>query len=231
MDIKEIQKFISSKGIDCESEDFFFDSENTLCFHVDDDNINPIYTISKSKTKSFENQIKRKFKLERFNIIFTRKKSDSGLIEIFKKHKVEKKDFKIFYLEDSSVKLYLDRTVQHLKEIKADIKSLDIKCDIIVENIEEMYKLPSKLAILRVIKKKAPIKFNTIRDDLQEKGFLSRENLLKNKLDEMRKKDMIIHTEGQYILTGKGLSILPITKDRYHSSDIERALELGKRKW
>ena len=74
MDIKEIQKFISSKGIECELKDFFFDSENVLYLHIDGDKTHPIFTISKSEVKSFEDKVKRKFNLKKFNVIFAKKR-------------------------------------------------------------------------------------------------------------------------------------------------------------
>ena len=234
MDIKEIRKFISNEGIKCELKDFFFDSENILYFYVGADKVTPLF-ISKSKVKAFENKIKNKFGLKDFNIILPKKESKFDLTEVFKKHHTKQEDFKIFYIADDSIKIYLNRTLQYLKEIKRDIKNAlnneNIKWEVIeIKNIEEAYKSPSKLAILRVIKKSAPAGMNTIKSVLMEKNFLFQENLLKNKLDEMRKKDMIVHINGKYALTSKSLSMLPITKDKY-SSDIERALELGRKKW
>jgi hypothetical protein len=96
--------------------------------------------------------------------------------------------------------------------------------------------IPSKMALLRIIKVHQPITRVQMLDGLKDYSDAD-DRWLKRVLDKLRKDSLIIwqrqnrdDKNGCYALTGTGLSIVPAGK-YFHSSDIERALALAKRKW
>ena len=96
--------------------------------------------------------------------------------------------------------------------------------------------LPSKMMLLRVIKVNQPITKKQLLGSLKQYPDIS-DTWIKRILDQLRKDTLIIwqrqssdDKNGCYALTSTGLSIVPAGKS-FHSSDIERALALAKRKW
>lgn len=91
---------------------------------------------------------------------------------------------------------------------------------------------PSKMAILRQIKISEPVQINELKSQLVHLGFEGVSlSWLENKLDLLRKQEMLLRSKDRsYALTGLGLKIVPHGKYRT-SSDIERVLALGRRKW
>lgn len=92
--------------------------------------------------------------------------------------------------------------------------------------------LPTNLAILRSLKIYAPVSVQALADALIQRGaVIPQVRWLQTKLDTMRKAGTVLRLEdGEYILTELGLSSVPTSKNR-SSSDVERALALGRRKW
>lgn len=91
---------------------------------------------------------------------------------------------------------------------------------------------PSNPVILRAVKTTAPASVTEVQEIMEEKGFgVPSSDWLNGKLDLLRKNGMLIRQEnGSYVLTDKGLRLVPHGNFR-SSSDIERALALGRRKW
>ena len=91
--------------------------------------------------------------------------------------------------------------------------------------------LPTKLALLRIIKSHQPIDVASFLIRLQKEYMAVDEKWLKRALDQLRKKKLV-HWQrpGEYVLTYVGLGAVP-TGTRRSSSDIERALALGRKKW
>lgn len=90
---------------------------------------------------------------------------------------------------------------------------------------------PSIAAILRSIKKLAPVNLTALEADLQRKDMQSPSmRWLASKLDWARKRGLVIrNTNGSYALTASGLALVPNTRSR-SSSDVERMLLLAKRR-
>lgn len=102
--------------------------------------------------------------------------------------------------------------------------------EVIMEDGEE---IPSDLMILRRIKILSPVS----SDALAEKLIPSTDRnsptvkILSGKLDTLRKKGMLLRREdGKYVLTLKGIWACGGATTR-NSSDVARALVLGRRKW
>ena len=93
-------------------------------------------------------------------------------------------------------------------------------------------KAPSFSVILRSAKRLSPVGVDDLRNLLEELGFIvPTAGWLESKLDTLRRRNLLVRLKtGQYVLSESGLIAVPITKTR-NSSDIERALALGRGKW
>lgn len=91
---------------------------------------------------------------------------------------------------------------------------------------------PSLIEIVRMVKVIAPATITQIEDGLRKSGYhIFSTSWIQNKLDLARKRKLLIRTdENRYALTEEGLTIIPHGTTST-SSDIDRALALGKRKW
>jgi hypothetical protein len=92
--------------------------------------------------------------------------------------------------------------------------------------------LPSNPTILRKLKIHAPLTTEQLAGFLvSSRSVIPNARWLQTRLDALRKRGLVVRSpEGQYSLTEFGLEIVPYGKTR-SSSDIERALALGRRKW
>ncbi len=94
-----------------------------------------------------------------------------------------------------------------------------------------IYDLPSTIAILRAIKIIQPVNIDELVERLRESHKGLNEKWLRNKLDHLRRDGYLRWSKpGNFTLTGKSLPLIPAGRQK-SSSDIERALELGRRKW
>ncbi|MBF0556126.1 MAG: hypothetical protein HQK96_16505 [Nitrospirae bacterium] len=90
----------------------------------------------------------------------------------------------------------------------------------------------SFIAILRVIKISSPVNESEISAMLTKKGYsLPQPPWLYKKLEILRNRKLVVRNRnGSYALTTMGLGFVPHNRER-SSSDIERALALGRKKW
>ncbi len=87
------------------------------------------------------------------------------------------------------------------------------------------------LLVLKEIKTYQPLDYDAVLAKLRDLRVSFEEIDLKRMLDKLRKAKMIIRSHsGKYIVTEYALSLIP-HGNRRNSSDIQRLLELGKRKW
>jgi hypothetical protein len=93
-------------------------------------------------------------------------------------------------------------------------------------------KAPSFSVILRSAKRLAPVGVDKLYNLLEGLGFVvPTPGWLESKLDTLRRRNLLVRLKnGLYVLSESGLVAVPITKTR-NSSDIERALALGRVKW
>lgn len=91
--------------------------------------------------------------------------------------------------------------------------------------------MPSSAMLLRTIKVLQPTTAEEVAKHLAKRGFYNVPiRWVKSQLDRLRKMDFITWSNKIYSITFTGLSSLPIMRGR-SSSDVERALALGKRRW
>lgn len=97
--------------------------------------------------------------------------------------------------------------------------------------IDSVNDLPSFPWLLRYLKTKQPINLENFVDAISGRFPSANQKWLSHKLDQLRKKELLIREKsGYYCLSAKGVSIVPAGA-KYKSSDIDRALALGRRKW
>ena len=95
----------------------------------------------------------------------------------------------------------------------------------------ELGELPGALAIIRAIKIMQPVAVKELAVRLRRSYGGVSEQWLSRTLDKLRKKGVVCwQSKGGYALPAKTLTITPAGAQR-SSSDIERALALGRRKW
>lgn len=92
--------------------------------------------------------------------------------------------------------------------------------------------LPSLIEILTTTKKFQPVKLDNLYDFLSKDYPTLRIGWLNKQLDKLIKKKFLIRERDTetYAMTALGLNLLPKIASR-NSSDIVRALDLGRRKW
>jgi hypothetical protein len=97
---------------------------------------------------------------------------------------------------------------------------------------DEEPNVPTPVAILKLIKVLAPVHLQELEGKLKAaNATLPSAAWLRGKLDLLRKQGLILRRQdGQYVVTSSGLAVIPHTKTRT-SSDVQRALVLGRRKW
>jgi hypothetical protein len=87
------------------------------------------------------------------------------------------------------------------------------------------------LLVLREIKTYQPLDYDALLTKLKDLRVSFEEIDLKRMLDKLRKAKMIIRSHsGRYSVTERALSSIPHGNHR-NSSDIQRLLDLGRRKW
>lgn len=92
--------------------------------------------------------------------------------------------------------------------------------------------LPTQIALLRMLKILQPISLHEFTTEIQKEYSSVTEKWLNRKLDHLRKKRFIMRqkVDGSYALTDMGLRSTP-AGSRKTSSDVDRALAFGRRKW
>lgn len=142
-------------------------------------------------------------------------------------------------LKSEPVSVWLDRNTQN--EAPPDLSALRE----VVEQLLKLYGVvtflvmdgagadtPTNPMILRRLKIVAPATTEQLAEALSAAGAtIPQARWLQSKLDTLRKQGFVVRSNtGAYCLTELGLSLVPHSRNR-NSSDIDRALALGRRKW
>lgn len=121
-----------------------------------------------------------------------------------------------------------------LEDIERHLRDILAEANILVNAISWIStesEVPTLATILREIKINQPIELNGLLELLHEDYSSVSDKWLNRKLDQLRKKGFLRREKnGCYVLTALAIATVP-AGTRYTSSDIERALALGKRKW
>lgn len=101
----------------------------------------------------------------------------------------------------------------------------------VISWVNSLLELPTLPYLLRMIKTHQPIEMRGLLELLNEEYSSISYIWISRKLEQLMQKGLIQRDRnGSYVLLSAALSLIP-AGTRYTSSDIERALALGKRKW
>jgi len=138
---------------------------------------------------------------------------------------------------EKCVSLWLDvvgLNQELLEDIEKHLRSILAEANVLVNAISwtsTESDMPTFPAILREIKICQPIDLDGLLEILHKNYISISDKWLNRKLDQLRKKGFLRREKnGFYVLTALALASIP-AGTRHTSSDIERALALGKRKW
>lgn len=120
----------------------------------------------------------------------------------------------------SEIKEYFSELLEGTNLVLGDVQWIGAKVD-----------LPTIPVILRLIKTQQPVTVNILLETLKENYGSIDKKWLSKTLDNLRRKG-VLHWQkpGSYTLTAEALASVP-AGTRRSSSDIDRALALGRRKW
>lgn len=135
------------------------------------------------------------------------------------------------WLDSSAEAVETDQFEAAKKHIKEYLALLEAK-PAVIRLVSQESTAPGPANIVREIKRLAPVSISDLSAALARSGFLvPSPSWLALKLDSLRRKGLIVRlATGNHVLSEMGLNLVPHSKSR-HSSDVERALALGRSKW
>lgn len=222
----------------------FRSSDGTLLLYVGlekvADKVSPGFTSNK-QMNNLANRLAKNFSSE-VAVIYTIKEGHDDLENAFfqilkQKFTDQILSFYISYSDKTTVNTWLE--VSELSDkLKNRIEEYYIKllqeADLSINSIQWIdsnLDLPSIPWLLRFLKANQPLNLSSIMKVLVKEFPTINDKWLNHKLDYIRKKGMLIREkDGNYCLSFKGLSVVP-AGTRRSSSDIDRALALGRNKW
>lgn len=125
-----------------------------------------------------------------------------------------------------------ERSTEEIEKMVLEFMSLMGMEKVDVHFLYTAAQAPSLVVVLRMVKTVQPCTVEDIRSALIRKGYpFLRDEWVQGKLDLLRKKEVIVRQkDGSYCLSQLGLMVTPHGTSRT-SSDVERALALGRAKW
>lgn len=245
VDEKQLISFVNERGASFVSSARYISANNTLILDIDaesiGDTVGPNRT-SRRQISFLSSAIKKRFQVRvivslRAGKILTDLESGlkavlqrrypnnySGLVASFPSTNRAAVWISLEALVDSETDQSIRRTVLEFLD-HAGIHSVDI------EIASPSLPAPSTVAILRSLKRLAPVDLNTLMKDLADRRLpCPSAKWLSQKLDGARKRGLVVYmTDHRYTLTVDGLGLVPTSKSR-SSSDIDRVLALARRK-
>jgi len=200
--------------------------------------------ISTRQINIIKKQISDKFQIAAEFIIFidqNHKKIEDGLNVLLKgKYSEFNVEAIISFISYNRADIWVNgddnkMTQQLFSKISQDIKIyltiFNISINNIFKNVSEKV-TPSSVVIIKIIKKYSPVTLQNIMSKLNDLNyFIPSHDWISSQLDTLRKKGYVIWQENNtYVLTHKGIDVLPSLKSP-QSSDIDRILEIGRKKW
>jgi hypothetical protein len=247
-DLEKIRDFLKRRRADYIEDVRVRTSDGTVIASVPEEAIGSRATKHKTSRRQLK-YLKKKFEEElgiqiEFVIFRGREQEqfEAGLHRLLKNRFTEIiKDCFVSFPRHDSVEIWLDLTEESLdrSRILEDIRQTATEyLKLFNVDLAELHwtglekELPSRIVILKTVKASAPSSVDVIKGVLENEGFaVPSLSWLEGKLDVLRKRDMLLRQEdGSYVLTETGLRFVPHGAFR-SSSDIERALALGRKKW
>lgn len=245
INIEEIKSYLASKKNTYVTDARIRSSDQTIMLYVSQDNISSKVKSGLTSFRQLNNlkkDITQKFSSNAEVIIFQndeQKDLESGFYQILNR----KFDGQIISLyisfRDKSVVDGFIEVANLSEQFQTEITE---HFNLVLKNAElqlgSLYWLdspadfPTIIALLRVIKVLQPVSIKELIVEVQNDYSSVSEGWLNHKLDLLRKKGFIFRQKisNTYALSGEALRVIPAGARR-NSSDIERALALGRKKW
>lgn len=245
LDIKDVQEFVKSINSIFNFDVRLRPSDDTVMLYVPQSsvatNVKPGFTSFRQL-----NNLKKKLAEEysvNSEIIFVQNDAqqelESGFYQILNR-KFNDQIISLFtsFSEESKVDAYIEveeLTESLQREIEDHFASLLNEAELqlgVMQWLDSPADLPGLIVLLRRLKALQPVDLSGITENIQENYSSVTDKWVSHKLDQLRKKGFLLRQKstGTYVLTDKALKVIPAGARRT-SSDIDRALALGKRKW
>lgn len=245
INIEEIKSYLASKKNTYVTDVRIRSSDETIMLYVSQERLSPKVKLGLTSPRQLNNlkkDITQKFLSNAEVIIFQndeQKDLESGFYQILNR-KFDEQIISLYisFREKSVVDGFIE--VANLSEqLQTEITK---HFNIVLKNTElslgSLYWLdspadfPTIIALLRILKVLQPVSIKELVVEVQKNYSSVSDEWLNHKLDLLRKKGLIFRQKisNTYVLSGEALKVVPAGARRT-SSDIERALALGRKKW
>jgi hypothetical protein len=245
LSIDEIKEYLVSKKRNFVSEVRLRPSDETIMIYLPQDKVASKAKSGVTSTRQLSNlkkELTEKYS-RKVEIILVQNDAqqilESGFYEILnRKFNDQIVSLYVSFRHESVVDAFIEvsnLTQQLEREVAEHFKTVLGEANLRLGGIQWLQSpsdLPTLPSILRALKILQPINLYGITVEMQKSYKSVSDRWVSNKLDQLRKKGLIIWQKESetYVLAGKALGVVPAGARRT-SSDIERALALGKRKW
>jgi hypothetical protein len=244
VELIEIGEFISEGDRPYVSDIRIRASDETILIYVPRDKVAGKVKLGYTSLRQLGNL--KKIISERYSslveVIFTESEShrelEAGFFQLLNRRFEDKVvSFHMSFIDEGKVDVWIEcfELTDKLKsEIEAYFQDLLVGAALELANLNWLassLEIPSIPVLLRLIKVTQPIDIHKLSLLLKKTYPMIQDKWLKNKLDTLRHKQLLIWQKpGLYALTSLGLSLVPTGTSR-SSSDVSRALDLGRKKW
>ncbi len=127
------------------------------------------------------------------------------------------------FAEKEFIKKESENISKHIKDLKSNF-------DDVIFHYPNQINLTNPI-LLKIIKENSPINEDKIKYFLKKQNVDFKEKEFNNKISSLRKRKYIFRLKNKHLtLTLTGIRAVPVSKNRT-SSDVIRALVLGRKKW
>ena len=245
LDIDDIKEYLNAKKYNFITDVRLRPSDETIMLYVLQDKVAPkakagitsarqLIYIKKALVEKYQRQTEVIFiqddaqqELESGFYQMLNRKFNNQITSLYISFKEE--SFVDAFIEASNLNDQLqDSVTTHFKDILDDANLKLGELQWLISSHER----PSFVAILRVLKTYQPVDLSDFAEEIQKRYQSVSIKWLSHKLDQLRKKGLVLRQkeDATYVLTEMSLRVIPSGKRRT-SSDIDRALALGVKKW
>jgi len=195
---------------------------------------------SERQLKNLQKKLANKYDLV-VEIIYTypenQENLESACYQILNQRFKNIKEIYLSFLNESTIDVWIavDNLTSTIEsDITASLNNIVNESSLTLHSIQwvnPVVDLPTYLYILNSLKIHQPIKISRLTEIISKTFSAVNEKWLNKNLDTLRKKKFLIREKtGFYQVSERGLAVLP-NQLSSNSSDVQRALALGKRKW